>query len=195
MIFLKEFKIDSIDEGEVLRYMRAGNCPEGDIVDTAKRACARVLGAAKCSACYMRLPVTLCRGHVLLGELRLTGKSVVLWLDGCSEAYIFCATAGVGVDREIQRSAVTSVLESFACDCAGSVLVESVCDRLGEIFSEHDTVTNRFSTGYGDLPIEHQGDIVRLLDTKKHIGVSLTDGLMMTPTKSVVAIVGIKKRD
>ena len=53
----------------------------------------------------------------------------------------------------------------------------------------------RFSPGYGDLDISYQKDFIRLLDTPKKIGLSLTNGGMLAPTKSVTAIIGITNTD
>lgn len=50
----------------------------------------------------------------------------------------------------------------------------------------------RFSAGYGDLPLEVQKDIFRVLDCPRKIGLTLNDSLLMSPTKSVTAIVGIE---
>ena len=49
----------------------------------------------------------------------------------------------------------------------------------------------RFSPGYGDFPIEFQEPIMRMLDCAKKIGLTMTDSYMMSPTKSVTAIIGI----
>ena len=49
----------------------------------------------------------------------------------------------------------------------------------------------RFSPGYGDLPLEVQRTLFSLLEPMRHIGLSLTDSLLMSPTKSVTAFVGL----
>ena len=51
----------------------------------------------------------------------------------------------------------------------------------------------RFSPGYGDFDLKYQKDILEYLDANKKIGISLTDSLMMIPTKSITAIIGIKR--
>ena len=53
----------------------------------------------------------------------------------------------------------------------------------------------RFSPGYGDLPLEMQREVCAVLNMPKEIGVSLTDTLLMTPSKSVTAIVGVAAVD
>jgi len=53
----------------------------------------------------------------------------------------------------------------------------------------------RFSAGYGDFPLETQGRFFAELDCARKIGLSLTDSFLMTPTKSVTAVVGLSKID
>ena len=42
-----------------------------------------------------------------------------------------------------------------------------------------------------DMPIEFQAQMTSLLDTSRQIGLSLTDSYILTPRKSVTALVGI----
>jgi len=49
----------------------------------------------------------------------------------------------------------------------------------------------RFSPGYGDLPLETQREIFDVLDCSRRIGLMLNDSLLMSPTKSVTAFVGV----
>lgn len=49
----------------------------------------------------------------------------------------------------------------------------------------------RFSPGYGDLPLSAQREIFAVLDCGKRIGLMLNDSLLMSPSKSVTAFVGI----
>ena len=51
----------------------------------------------------------------------------------------------------------------------------------------------RFSPGYGDFSIEHQKQILQMLNAAKEIGVSSTESSMLTPTKSVTALIGLSK--
>ena len=50
--------------------------------------------------------------------------------------------------------------------------------------------TTRFSPGYGDFDIAHQKDIIRLLNCDRRIGLTLTGGYMLIPSKSVTAVIG-----
>ena len=53
----------------------------------------------------------------------------------------------------------------------------------------------RFSPGYGDLPLSMQTDIFRVLDCPRKVGLTLNNSLLMSPSKSVTAIMGIHKTE
>ena len=87
---------------------------------------------------------------------------------------------------------------ALAVSALGSERVEALCDefcnRLATEKGEGVKVYQRFSPGYGDLPLEVQRDIFALLSPERAIGVTLGDGLLMSPTKSVSAIIGISEK-
>ena len=198
LVQTKSFEVTSLPQKEILRYMRAGQTPSDEVLSAAREGERRVLEASRCRACFVRVPVEFVSAEcVRVGGIEMISGDLSKRLCGCGEAFVFGATAGVGVDRVIRLCEVSSALLSLACDAAGSALAEEICDRLdGELMAEaqrygKETV-KRFSAGYGDLSLEYQKDIVALLNTAKNIGASLTDGVMMTPSKTVTAIVGIK---
>ena len=43
-----------------------------------------------------------------------------------------------------------------------------------------------------ERPLDYQRTLLAFLDTPRKIGVSLTDALLMVPSKSVSAIIGVK---
>ena len=62
-----------------------------------------------------------------------------------------------------------------------------------EFTKNGSTLTPRFSPGYGDLSLDLQTDLIRITEAQKHIGITLSENLIMIPTKSVTAIIGIKQ--
>ena len=52
----------------------------------------------------------------------------------------------------------------------------------------------RFSPGYGDLSLDTQKKLLSALDSQRKIGITLTESLLMLPTKSVSAIIGLECR-
>lgn len=143
-------------------------------------------------ACYTLLPVSIDE-NISAGCLEFCSESLKKNLCGCENAYLFAATAGSESQRLIAKNSVISPLKGIVTDCIGSAAIEAFCDKFNSSFENCDYLRPRFSPGYGDLPIECQKDILKFLDAKNKIGLSLNDSLMMSPSKSVTAIIGIGK--
>ena len=117
-------------------------------------------------------------------------------LRGCEEICLMACTLGPGPDRLIRRASVAQMSRAVILQAASAAMIEDLCDlvnaRIREEAAERGLRTRpRFSPGYGDLPLELQRGISRILQMPKTIGVGLTDTLLMTPSKSVTAIVGL----
>ncbi len=84
-----------------------------------------------------------------------------------------------------------------AADSAGDDASSSGADcGFGDSAGEDASVTGmslrpRFSPGYGDLPLAVQREFMTLLDCAHLIGINLNESLLMSPSKSVTAIIGI----
>ncbi len=105
---------------------------------------------------------------------------------------IFAATIGVGLDRLLVKYGDISPLKLLFMQAIGAERIEALCDILCQEWQkEYGCIGGRFSPGYGDFPLAAQKDIFRILQCEKKIGLTLTDSLVMTPTKSVTAIVGL----
>ena len=50
-----------------------------------------------------------------------------------------------------------------------------------------------FMADGGDLPITVQPDLLKILDAEKRLGITLNASYMMSPSKSVTAVIGIVK--
>ena len=74
---------------------------------------------------------------------------------------------------------------------AGSVGV--VTSKSGKELEPGETLVARYSPGYGDFPLAAQGALVSLLDTPRKVGVSLTSTFLLTPSKSVTAVIGVRR--
>ncbi len=151
------------------------------------------LGCAKFIACCEKVPVSITDGIVDLGFKKFRSYSLAKNLEGCDTAYIIAATTGIEAQRLIERNGIIDPLRGLVTDCIGSAAIEAFCDKINFSFENPDFLRPRFSPGYGDLMLDYQKDIVEFLQTKKNIGMSLTESLMMIPVKSVTAIIGIGK--
>lgn len=170
----------------VLYYMRAGQDKQAE--EIAKEGIRLVKKAADCKYVYAFYPLTI-SDTVKIGDWEIKSESLKKHLTGCKEVVLLAATAGLGVDRAITAAASRSGTLSLAVDSAGGVLIEAILDELEKrIGKDHPF---RYSPGYGDFPLEEQKTLCSLLNLQKTIGVTLTDGLMLRPTKSVTAVMGI----
>ena len=131
-------------------------------------------------------------------QIPVEGISVEKHLEGCAQAAILAVTLGSAVDELIRRSEITNMVLAMVLDTGASVLVEQAADLAEQEMKTEiagklpaSFTTSRFSPGYGDYPIRHQREILRLVDAGRRAGITLTAGDMMVPHKSVTAVVGI----
>lgn len=130
----------------------------------------------------------------------LHGKSIREHLKGCQSCVLMAVTLGGQVDKLLRRTQLTDMAMAVAMDGCASSLIEDICDQinhelLGE-FSEKDCIlTDRFSPGYGDLPLDTQIVFSELLDMEKKIGLSQSREHLLMPRKSVTAIIGVMPKN
>ncbi len=113
-------------------------------------------------------------------------------LKGSSKAFVFAVTLGHDVDRLLKRLSVTSVYEHYVVDALASSYAEKACDMAQNIIKGDIDCYNRFSPGYGDISLEIQPRILELLGAGKYINIAIGKNLLMSPAKSITAIMGIK---
>lgn len=117
-------------------------------------------------------------------------------LSGATRAVVLAATVGMAPDRLCARYGTTSPSRALFCQAIGAERIEALCDAFcRELSAERAplgvSVGQRFSPGYGDLPLERQRELFALLSPERHIGLCLNESLLMSPTKSVTAILPI----
>ncbi len=128
-----------------------------------------------------------------VSALALPGRAAARLLADCPEAAVLVCTLGTEFDRWFRQLQVRDMPRAVLLDALGSAYVEAGCDA-----AENDIrarfpgkfLTDRFSPGYGDLPLDVQPRLIRLTGANR-IGVTLTDSMLMNPQKSVTAVVGI----
>ncbi len=162
--------------------------------------CSReVLGTIRPRWAWRALALTLEENGVRLeGGLLLPGADLKRHLAGCQQAAIFCATLGAEMDALIRKNEQMDMGRALALDCCASAAVEALCDQIeGEIQGKFPGCffPYRFSPGYGDLPLEIQGELLALLDAPRRVGLCANASALLTPRKSVTAILGIAQEE
>ena len=139
-------------------------------------------------------------GRLVIGQMEIRSKSLSRNLKGCRQVVLFGATLGAGVDRLMRRISLTDMARAVILQSCAAAMLEEYCDECqkkiaAELEEEHLYLRPRFSPGYGDFDIAHQDMILRMLDTAKKIGLTLTGGNMLTPSKSVTAVIGLSETE
>ncbi len=156
------------------------------------RATDEITAAIKPRLCYEFYPISLDGDRIDLGFTSVVSRDLAKNLHSCQGIVLVGATVGLDVDRLIAKYSRIAPSRAVILQAAGAAAVESLLDTLCEELTANGlSLRPRFSCGYGDLPLSLQKDIFTALDCPKSIGVSLTDSFLMTPTKSVSAIIGI----
>ncbi len=159
-------------------------------------ACAReMLSAVRPRWSWRAVSLTLEEHGVRLENgLLLPGQDLKAHLTGCDRAAVFCATLGAGADALIRRTERLDMGRALTLDCCASAAIEAVCDRIETELQEKFpgySFPFRYSPGYGDLPLEVQGPILELLDAPRRAGLCATANHLLTPRKSVTALLGV----
>ncbi len=128
--------------------------------------------------------------------VRFEGGDIARHLHGCDRCALMAVTLGVQADALIRRYAPVDMTRSLVLDAAASGLTEALCGECeNELRAKARTagqcLTGRFSPGYGDMPLESQEPLLRLLDAGRRIGLYLSESCLMTPSKSVTAVLGL----
>ena len=183
--------LEPINEKEVRLYARA---PEG--ADDILHECIQEMKELSYRVCYAEFEIKFLDDALDLGFAVTRSKDLRKALDKCEKIILFASTVGNLPDRLTARYTRIAPSKALFIQAIGAERVEALCDAFcKEIKKQYaDFVTvPRFSPGYGDLPLFMQKDIFATLDCPKNIGVTLNDSLLMLPTKSVTAIIGLKK--
>lgn len=137
-------------------------------------------------------------GGLFVDRFLLQGKNIKAHLKDCDRAVFLVATLGAAVDKAIRTEEIKDMTRAVILDCTASVFIDEVANLAENkmrknLFKSGDYLTKRYSPGYGDFPIEFGREILMCLDAPRKIGLSITESGIMTPRKSISAILGISK--
>lgn len=191
-VYVRTYGHIPYNEKEILRY--AGARERTPEVSALLSECISEYGKTSGKVCYTELELEIAGNTVSFGTIKTESRDLAKNLAGCSKVILFCAGTGMEIDRLIKKYSRISVAKSGMFQAIGTERVEAVCDRFNDEIkaSASGRTRPRFSPGYGDLSIEVQRDIFAMLDCPRKIGVTLNESLLMSPSKSVTAIIGIE---
>lgn len=180
-----------VNRKEILRYLKT-NEESAELKSLIDEALKEALPTLSYKVCYQEMPICLNGDCIDFEAFNTSSKDLALNLNGCSKAIVFAATIGVKIDMLINKYSRVSPAKALVLQAIGNERIESLCDAFNrDISKNYNSTKPRFSPGYGDLSLQIQSDIFRLLDCNRKIGVTLQESLLMSPQKSVTAIIGI----
>ncbi|WP_442855503.1 vitamin B12 dependent-methionine synthase activation domain-containing protein [Clostridium sp. Marseille-P2415] len=187
-----------ISRREIRRYLGYGINEGDETVNALIEECLRELTAAASPKSISRAyPLKLLpEDGIDFTVFQAKSRNLSRNLKDCGQVILFAATLGTGVDVLLHKYTKLQMSKAVTMQAAAAAMIEEYCDEENRILKQEYEARGlylrpRFSPGYGDFPLECQRDITAVLETPKRIGVMLTDSLLMTPSKSVTAVMGV----
>ena len=185
------------DLRETARYMgyKHGTEPSEEICELVDEAYEELCKVIQPKYIYKEYDFIKTEDGIIIDGIEFKSKKMLNHLRNSCSIILFGATLGQGTDTLIRKYSITDIAMTAVIQAVAGSMVENLCDIAceelkNEIKGEHRP---RFSPGYGDFHISAQSDFFKLLPMNRQLGISLSDGFMMTPTKTVTAFIGVIK--
>lgn len=197
MVYSKTYPEPPHNLFEIMRYMgfKGDDIAVSNMIDE----CIKELdGKLSYKVCYTEFDITHTNCGIDLSFTETNSAALKKNLKDCDKIVLFAATVGIGIDRLIARYGNISPVKSMIFQAIGAERIESLCDVFEEDIRNSakenaEYIRPRFSPGYGDFDLSAQKEIFNVLDCQRKIGLTLNDSLIMAPSKSVTAIIGVSK--
>lgn len=185
-----------LDLDEALRYLGAGaQTPDAlrqDMADVAQV----LMQTLQPRYTYRVYPLRHDEGTVQLpgANITLTGTTALRMLAHSQQAVLLACTLGAQFDTLLRTQQARDMSRAVMLDACGSAWVEAGCDAAEqELHARFPDLylTDRFSPGYGDLPLTLQPGVCAALDAQRRLGVTVTKSLLLNPAKTVTAVIGL----
>lgn len=192
-----------INRKEIYRYLGYGtNTPDDNVNAMIKEVLESLLDSISPRNIYKIFACSAAERIVVLkGEnttFAFESRNLAANLAQCRHVIMLAATLGLEADKLLQKYEILNMTKATITQACGAACIEAYCNILQEQICAEVSKDNtalylrpRFSPGYGDLSLEYQKVIFEELECTKRIGLSLTDSLLMYPTKSVSALIGL----
>ncbi len=185
MIAVRTFAPPPVCEREILRYAGCRQADEG-VLALLEECLDDALPVLSYTVCFEEIDPT---------SFTARSEQLARNLDNCERVVLMAATLGVGIDRLIAKYGRLSPAKALILQAIGTERIEALCEAFcAEMEAETGLCARpRFSPGYGDLPLDTQREVLARLEAAKRLGVTLNDSLIMAPSKSVTAFVGLSR--
>ena len=184
---------------EALRYLGAGRQAPPELRREAENMARRLTARLQPRYTYRVFSMKREDGTLRLAEasLALPGQDARTMLADCGRVVLLGCTLGAEFESMLRAEQARDMAQAVILDACGSAWVEAGCDEAErEIAARFPSqyLTDRFSPGYGDLPLSIQPAICGALDLGRRMGIHVSERFLMNPSKSVTALIGISDR-
>lgn len=193
--------IRKVERREILRYLGYhGKQPDELVANLVEEALAELGEKCEPRHIWREFPLVLGADNAIEADvLKTCSRNLTKNLKDCDRIIFFAATLGTGADYLIQRYTRLQMSKAVVMQAAGAAMIEEYCDEVcGQLKAGYESrglfVRPRFSPGYGDFPLACQKELLGALEAGKRIGIKLTDSLLMMPSKSVSAVMGVSEK-
>ena len=185
----------TLDRDEALRYLAIAR-PDAGSLEAIEPVAAALEQALTPRFTFAAFPVRHTpEGISLEGSgLVLPGEMARTMLRDCTDAVLLLCTLGAGFEARLRAASARDMAQAAMLDACGSAYVEAGCFDAEKAIAARfpgKFLTDRFSPGYGDLPLELQPKLCAALDSQRRLGVTVTESLLMVPMKTVSAVIGL----
>ncbi len=179
---------------EIFRYAMCPGCTDPGMLDIMEKCIdeCRKYASFSYRVSYCILPVKHIdtgTGSIDLEHISIDSRDLAGNLEGCAQVVVFAATIGPGIDRLIRKYSKLDPVKALFMQAIGAERAESLCNLFCTSFAK--PLRARFSPGFGDLPLTVQPDILKITNATKNLSITLDEGYLMSPSKSVTAFAGI----
>lgn len=187
------------NEREILRYLghRGQVVPEnvGQLMIECRQELER---EAVPKSIWRSYPLQIAETAIDASCFQTNSRNLARTLQDCDEILLFGATLGTQVDVLLMKYGKLRVSKAVVMQAAAVTMLETYCDeRTEELKAEYllkkRYLRPRFSPGYGDFSLVCQQPIAAALELSKRIGITLTESMLMVPSKSVTAVMGVSR--
>lgn len=181
---------------EALRYLGVPAPIPKDLRREAEAVAAGLTAALRPRYLYRVFPLAHEADRIVLtgAGVTLTGLSARKMLSTCDQAALLACTLGSPFDALLRTEQARDMAKAVILDACGSAWVEAGCDEAERELSARlpgRYLTDRFSPGYGDLPLALQSGLCAALNAPRRLGVTVTESFLLNPVKTVTAVIGL----
>lgn len=186
-----------VDEKDALRYLGHRGQPLGEDLAVVFQNVAAKVNALQATGVAKQFPVARVtpEGVQLAGaSLVLPGSHIARHVGTAPAVLLLAVTLGFACERLLRQTACVNAVQGLMADACASSMVENAAEVFSEtlaceVATQGFTCGKRFSPGYGDFPLSVQPAFLEALGATKTLGIQVTPGDLMVPTKSITAVI------